>query len=156
MDPIPPSSGMPMSGSPGPASGQAADAVKLPAIFLIVVGAIGVLLSLWGIIQGAMGSNEAQMAQMMNDPNIPPFAKSFAQASSKGGIITPIITLLTSGFTIFGAMKMMKLQSFGMAMGAAIVAMLPCVGPCCCIGIPVGIWALVVLNKPEVKSSFTA
>jgi hypothetical protein len=30
----------------------------------------------------------------------------------------------------------------------------PCISPCCLVGLPIGIWALVVLNKPEVKSSF--
>jgi hypothetical protein len=38
-------------------------------------------------------------------------------------------------------------------MVASVVAMLPC--QCCCLfGLPFGIWALVVLNKPEVKSHF--
>jgi hypothetical protein len=39
-------------------------------------------------------------------------------------------------------------------MAASIIAIIPCFGPCCCLGIPVGIWALVVINKPEVKSAF--
>ena len=35
----------------------------------------------------------------------------------------------------------------------AAIRMLPCT--CCCIaGLPVGIWALVILLKPEVKSAF--
>jgi len=38
-------------------------------------------------------------------------------------------------------------------MAGAVVAMLPC--QCCCLlGLPAGIWALVVLNKPEVNSQF--
>ena len=32
--------------------------------------------------------------------------------------------------------------------------MVPCISPCCLVGLPIGIWALVVLNKPEVKGSF--
>jgi hypothetical protein len=47
----------------------------------------------------------------------------------------------------------LRLQYFGLVMAAVIVAMLPC--QCCCLlGLPFGIWALVVLNKPEVKSQF--
>jgi hypothetical protein len=38
----------------------------------------------------------------------------------------------------------------------SIVAMVPCLGPCCIVGIPIGIWALVVLMKPEVKAAFTS
>jgi hypothetical protein len=39
-------------------------------------------------------------------------------------------------------------------MAASIIAMIPCVSPCCLLGLPIGIWALVVLMKPEVKSAF--
>ena len=36
---------------------------------------------------------------------------------------------------------------------ATIVAMLPC--SCVCLGgLPIGIWSLVVLNKPEVRGQF--
>jgi hypothetical protein len=28
------------------------------------------------------------------------------------------------------------------------------VSPCCFIGLPIGIWALIVLAKPEVKAAF--
>ncbi len=51
-------------------------------------------------------------------------------------------------------MKMKKLESYGLAMAASIIAMIPCLSPCCLIGLPIGIWALVVLSKPEVKSAF--
>jgi predicted Zn finger-like uncharacterized protein len=36
---------------------------------------------------------------------------------------------------------------------ACILAMIPCVN-CCILGLPFGIWGLVVLNKPEVKDAF--
>ena len=36
---------------------------------------------------------------------------------------------------------------------AAIIAMIPCHG-CCILGLPFGIWALVVLSAPEVKAAF--
>jgi hypothetical protein len=49
---------------------------------------------------------------------------------------------------------MRKLESFGLCMTASILAMIPCLSPCCILGLPFGIWALVVLNKPEVKSAF--
>ena len=39
---------------------------------------------------------------------------------------------------------------------ATIIAMVPCISPCCLVGLPIGIWALVVLMKPEVKAAFRA
>jgi hypothetical protein len=53
-----------------------------------------------------------------------------------------------------GASKMKNLQSYGFAMAATVIAMIPCIGPCCILGLPIGIWALVILLKPEVKGAF--
>jgi len=39
---------------------------------------------------------------------------------------------------------------------ASILAMVPCISPCCLLGIPIGIWALVVLMKPEVQQAFVS
>lgn len=146
----------PGGSAPGgpPSSNYAADTLKVPAIFLIIIGAIGILAALWGIIQSATGMNDATMAQLMSDPNLPPMVKQMVGTSQSFGAVSNVIVLLTSAFVIYGALQMMRLQNFGMAMGSAIVAMIPCFGPCCCLGIPVGIWALVLLNKPEIKASF--
>jgi hypothetical protein len=38
-------------------------------------------------------------------------------------------------------------------MVASIFAMLPC-NPCCLLGLPIGIWALVVLSNEDVKDAF--
>jgi hypothetical protein len=58
-----------------------------------------------------------------------------------------------NGFVLFGAIQLLRLRNYSVAMVASVVAMLPC--QCCCLfGLPFGIWALVVLNKPEVKSHF--
>jgi hypothetical protein len=35
------------------------------------------------------------------------------------------------------------------------LGLIPCFCPSCFVGIPVGIWSLVVLMKPEVKAAFT-
>jgi hypothetical protein len=73
---------------------------------------------------------------------------SVATASTVLGIGAAVILIL-------GGLKMMKLESFGLAVAAAVVAMIPCLSPCCCIGLPFGIWGLVVLLKDDVKSCFT-
>jgi len=58
---------------------------------------------------------------------------------------------------LLGAIRMLSLRSYQLAFAASVLAMLPCVtSSCCCVlGLPFGIWALVVLNRPEVKSHFT-
>ena len=57
-------------------------------------------------------------------------------------------------FVLFGALKMMRLQSFNLVLAACIISMIPCTGCCCILGLPFGLWALVVINKPEVKAHF--
>jgi len=70
------------------------------------------------------------------------------------GIIFVLIGMVFSALVLFGGVRMQRLQSRGLAMAAAIIAIVPCVSPCCLVGIPLGIWALVVLAKPEVRSQF--
>ena len=52
-----------------------------------------------------------------------------------------------------GAYKMMQLELYGLAVAASIVAMLPC-HPGFVLGLPLGLGALLVLMKPEVKAAF--
>ncbi len=49
---------------------------------------------------------------------------------------------------------MYKLTSRGFAIAAGIAAMLPCYDIMCCLGLPVGIWVLVVLFRPGVVQLF--
>jgi len=71
-----------------------------------------------------------------------------------GGIAQGLIGLVGGGVIIFGCIKMLKLQSYGFAFTTSILAMIPCISPCCLLGIPFGIWGLVVLNDPQVKQFF--
>lgn len=122
------------------------DQVNLPAIFLIIVGAIGaawkilvILLNALGVGLNAAGGGNNAMAGMMQGTI---------------GIVFGVIGIIVAGVIIFGGIKMKKLQSYGLALTAAIIAMIPCISPCCILGLPFGIWALIVLMKPEVKAAF--
>lgn len=55
-----------------------------------------------------------------------------------------------------GAISMLRLKSYRSAYSAAILSILPLCSPCFVLGIPFGIWALVVLYRPGVKQRFTA
>ena len=66
-----------------------------------------------------------------------------------------LIGLACAIVVLLGAIRMKNLQSYGLAMTAAILSIIPCTSPCCfLIGMPIGIWALVVLNDPAVKAAF--
>jgi hypothetical protein len=78
---------------------------------------------------------------------------SWIEALSHPGIA--IVSILITALIAFGAFKMRKLESPGLAKIAAILAVIPCLSPGCCFGIPFGIWALVVMGKDEVSSHFS-
>ncbi len=70
------------------------------------------------------------------------------------GLAIDVMMLGLSAVILLGGLKMLKLRNYGLCVAAAVIALVPCLSPCCCLGLPIGIWALVVLLKPEVKSAF--
>src|SRR5262245_35849368 len=64
------------------------------------------------------------------------------------------LSLGAAPIIIYGAVKMLKGSSYGWAKAASILAIVPITSCCFLIGAPIGIWALVVLSKPEVKIFF--
>jgi hypothetical protein len=115
-------------------------------MFLMVVGGIGIvwqilwlLLRLFGVGMAALGGGRDGM---------------FAMLQGALGLVFSIISIGIGVGILMGAMKMQKLQSYNFALAAAVIAMIPCISPCCWLGLPAGIWALVILMKPEVKAAF--
>ena len=129
-----------------PAGSNAKDALNVPSILIMVCGGLGLVGGLLGLVGGGARS----LGPLANNPQMQQY---MAMQAGPMHYVTALLGLALSGFLIFGAMKMRILESHGLAMGAAIVAMIPC-GGCCCIGLPVGIWALITLMKPEIKSQF--
>jgi hypothetical protein len=134
--------------SPGP-SAQAPDLVNGPAIGLIVTGALCVLFAGFRAIAMVAGFNPMRQ---MGGSQTPTWAMGMAGAAGAGIAIVGVVCGLV---ILYGGVKMRSLQSYGLCMTASILAMIPCTSSVCClIGLPIGIWALVVLSKPEVKSAF--
>ncbi len=142
--------------SPGGSSAGAREAVSLPAILLMVTAALTFLYGVVGLVRPIDPDQMAQIQKMMEDPNMAPMRGFFEFLLSAGGrLILSLPSLIINGLVFFGALKMRSLQSYGLANTASILALIPCCGPCGCVGIPLGIWALVMLRKPEVRSAFS-
>ena len=142
--------------SPGPLRGvgaapvsgaDATERVKGPATGLLVVAVLGAVAQVFSLVV------HFAFPSFMADSRMP--QESWANMlSGTIGVVSAIIALLLSGLIFFGATKMKRLESYGLAMAASIIAMVPCLSPCCLLGLPIGIWAVVVLSKPEVKNAF--
>ena len=137
-------------GTPGAPSATAADSVKVPAILLAVMSGLGAATSLviffvalLGVAVGGRPPEGMEEAERVGFA----FGQAFAVAfwlvgAGVGGVI------------LLGAIQMSRLRSYGLAMTASILAIIPCVWSCFIVGIPLGIWALVVLRRPEVRAAF--
>jgi hypothetical protein len=124
--------------------------VSGPATGLIVLGVIGIALNAMGLLLHIVGlaAGNAGWGGAGNDP----FSVFFGNriVGIGGGAVSLIISVLI----LAGAIKMKRLESHGLAMATAIIAVIPCFSPCCLLGLPFGIWALTVLNDAHVKAAF--
>ncbi|MCB1307053.1 MAG: hypothetical protein KDK30_02680 [Leptospiraceae bacterium] len=129
----------------------AQEKLKVPAIILIVLAALGILYNILSAVMSLLGGGAAMYEGMIADPEM---QQMMAQMSGGVlGVVFAVIYLALGVVVILGALKMMKGESYGLAMAAAIIACIPCTYNCC-IGFPVGIWALVLLLNDEVKQAF--
>ena len=133
----------------------AAQAVKGPAIGLIVAAGVGLLMVVVNVITVLVGGAGPQELPPGMPPEWESLIENFYQFSPVFSIVQNAFAAIVGLVILIGAIKMLKLESHGFAFTASILAMVPCLSPCCLLGLPFGIWALVVLNKPEVKSQFT-
>lgn len=122
-----------------------------PAIGLIVVGSlnavIGVLSLLSGLLRllgisggSALPADEAERAGF--------YVGTFIVYGSG------LLALIAAPVVIYGAVQMLKGRKIGLAKTSAILAIVPLTSCCFLLGIPIGIWALIVMSKPDVRAFF--
>lgn len=111
----------------------------ITTIVMMVVIVLSLILNLLGVGMAATSNNQQGMEVMIQ---------------GVVGMVQGIIGLAVGTFVIYGSNQMLKLQNYSVAVATCILSMIPCLSPCCIIGLPVGIWGLVILNDPQVKSAF--
>jgi hypothetical protein len=123
--------------------------VQIPAIGLMVLGILGLLGSALGLLQGAIEPQSFIDAGMPEED-----ARRFAELWSGPLIIVMSLGgMLIGAFVAWAGFQMLKLKSWTACVIANILVMAP--WSCCCVvGIPFGIWGLVVLFNADVKRAF--
>ncbi len=111
------------------------------AISLIVVSLIWVFLSAMGM---------AYFYSAFSAPDADPDKRHI----SKIYILYMLISAAYSLLLISGAFSMLRQGSYVWAVTISCLALVPFLGPCYFLAIPIGIWALVVLRRPSVRDSF--
>lgn len=127
---------------------EASDQVSGPSVGLLITGILGGVLSFIGLIASLF---ETGIESIKSHEFMAGYA-SIAEGAT--GVAFCFVGLLVAGFIIYASLKMKQLSQWSLCIAASIIAMIPCISPCCIVGLPIGIWCLVVLTKPEVRASF--
>ena len=123
--------------------------VSAPAISLIVVSAICIFcmfiamgIDAYLLLSGMAGRLPANNVGWAKETQI------------TVRVIGACFIIAINSLILFSAIKMKGLRNYSLALTGAILAVIPCISPCYFLGIPFGIWALVVLMRPEVRQAF--
>ena len=138
---------------PPPGGGGAREALNVPSILFMVFGGLSVLLAILGLLGN--NANDPAIAKMIRDPNVPEQMKDFIRVlAGPGSKVINLLGMAMSGLLIFAGLQMRNLKNYGVAIAACVIGMLPCTS-CCCVMLPIAIWTLTILMRPEIKSSFS-
>lgn len=138
-------------------------AVRTPAFLLILTGILTLLgnilyLAALPVLPGVL---EDRIANIRQNPNLTPEEKEGwidLLTEVKDSIGNPLqyavtlVEILFSLLILIGGIQMWNLSGMTLPVTASILAIIPCISGCCCLlGLPAGIWSLVVLSRPDVK-----
>ncbi len=134
-----------MPASPAYPPGRVRPGTLLPlAICLIAVGALGFLINVAWLAMGLVQVHDS-LAQEASD--------TAGQIGYVMGSVFPIVGVVLSPFTAMAGVQMLRGRTRGFAMAGAIATLVPCTA-CCVLGLPFGVWALIVLMREDVKAYF--
>ena len=125
--------------------------VQAPAIALIVFGVLSLFASIYSVVNALINL----------PPTVPPNTPEFMAEMMKStvGPVAAIIQgvfVIVALFILLGGIQMLRLKARGLAIAASIISMIS-IGSCCCVlGLPIGIWSLVILLMGDVKQAFQA
>ena len=119
-----------------------------PAIALAVVAGLDGLLCLASLGMNLLGIASTPLVDARGDERVAWFL------SGIWGMAWALFGLGVSGFLLWGALRMRELASYPLALSVCIVSMVPCLSPCCLLGVPFGIWGLVVMHDQAVRPHF--
>jgi predicted Zn finger-like uncharacterized protein len=134
---------------------SAPEMVYLPGLLLTIAGYVGIginalfiVLNLFNAVNTLISSTQASMQGppgRSSGPNV--FVILVAVCIQAG------ITAAWGGTVVRGGQSLSSMNNYPMAMIGCIVACVPCsLG--CFLGLPIGIWGLVVLCQKDVKRAF--
>jgi len=124
--------------------------LKFPAIGLIIVGGFNAMFGLMALLSGLL-----RLAGIMKEQIPVNEAERIGYLiGTFGSYGIALFSLIAAPFIIYGGMQMLNGKKYGLSKIAAILAIIPFTSCCFLVGIPLGIWAFLILRNPEVKAYF--
>jgi hypothetical protein len=117
-----------------------------PAITLLVVGLLGLLVDAFQLVQGVKIPEGYKDFVKKNFQAEPPTEESVTYLIAAFASVSFVIVL--------GAIQMLRARMYPLAIAASLLAMINIGNACCCLGLPVGIWSLVILMRSDVRVLF--
>ena len=123
--------------------------IVAPAVGLMVAGALKVVSAMVAI--GWLGSIFGDLGRTMRLETLP-FHMDVPRLGALTGFSLLVLKVVPALLIIFGGFQMMEIRSYPWAIAAAILAIVAC----SLVGFPVGIWALVILLRTDVREIFAS
>lgn len=151
VDPYQPPQTLP-TGPSAATPAQVASDVAGPAVGLIITAVLGAIFPIFGLLINALGAGLGAIAAEGSEQQI-------VNLISMGvGIFPAAAAIVMAAFIIYAALEMKKLRQWGLAVAAStlttVFSLFFCLNPCCVVGLPIGIWSLVILMRDDVRAAF--
>jgi hypothetical protein len=125
--------------------------VLAPAICLLIFGILCFLVDIFEVVR-AMNPK-----MLPGGDGLPPMLQQILEEQQKNvtaNIIRSTVFIIASFVILLGAAQMMRMRTWGLALAGSIVAMLHFQECCCLLGLPLGVWSVVILCRADVRSLF--
>lgn len=127
----------------------------MAGLAMLIVGVLGGLLAL-----GYTILNIFTLASGLGGQVVPDNMNDAEQTGFWIGLIGVHVAMfgnvIANFFIAYAGYCMMSVRSYGVSMTGAILCLVPLTSACCLLGIPFGIWSLIVLNGEGVSQAFAA
>lgn len=121
-----------------------------PAIGMFVVSALLFLAAMFRVAH--TGFMVYTFSAMPAGPGAPPAAYSFGFVGAM--LVYSLVLFALAGTTLYGGIQLLRVRRWGWCLAACICAMIPNCECCFVIGIPFGVWGIVMLVQQDVKEAF--
>lgn len=118
--------------------------VSPPAIAMLVVSALSLLLLAVSIVSDPLRALCEACDIRLGEPHA--LVNAF-------DLLYRLFMMAVAAMVLIGSLQLLRRRSWVMGLTAAVLLLVPCLGPCCPLGMPIGAWALYVLLRPDVRQA---